>query len=164
MSSSQARHLAVVYLTAAYLLSTASSLAAQEHDQVPSVAWAVASADGLVIPALPALASVPALSAPPPQHRPAALMPLYFLLGAFQGLDAHSTLRALEGGGREANPIVGRVVDSPAGFVALKAGGTAGVIFLTEKLWKRNRTAAILTMIGLNSAYGAVVSHNYAVR
>jgi hypothetical protein len=34
---------------------------------------------------------------------------------------------------------------------------------VSERLWKRHKTAAVLTMIALNSTYGAVVAHNYAV-
>jgi hypothetical protein len=108
---------------------------------------------------LPELSSV---SQKPP--RPASLLPLYVSFGALQVLDVHSTLNVLDNGGREGNAIMSGVVRSPAAFVAVKAGAGAGVILLTEKLWKRNRTAAILTMIGLNGAYVTIVSHNYSLR
>lgn len=96
-------------------------------------------------------------------HRPSSLIPLYVSFAALQGLDVHSTLRAAQFGGREANPIVGSMLGSPVAFVAAKAGMTAGIYFVSERLWKRNKTAAVLTMIALNSAYGAIVAHNYAV-
>jgi hypothetical protein len=80
-----------------------------------------------------------------------------------QALDAHSTFQGLARGGREANPLMRGVAESPAAFVAVKAGATAGTIYLTEKLWKRNKAAAIATMIGANVAYGLIVSHNYGV-
>ena len=101
--------------------------------------------------------------AAPPAHRPSALVPLYVSFATLQGLDIHSTLRAAEFGGREANPIVGGMLGSPAAFVAAKVGMTASIYFVSERLWKRHKTAAVLTMIALNSTYGAVVAHNYAV-
>ena len=94
--------------------------------------------------------------------RPVALLPLYVSFAALQALDVHSTLMALEGGAREGNPVMRKVVSSPASLVAVKALSTAGALYAAEKLWKRNRTLAILTMIGLNGAYLAVVSHNYS--
>ena len=48
-------------------------------------------------------------------------------------------------------------------FIAAKVGMTASIYFVSERLWKRHKTAAVLTMIALNSTYGAVVAHNYAV-
>lgn len=100
---------------------------------------------------------------PAAPQRPTALVPLYMSFATLQGLDIHSTLRATEFGGREANPIVGGMLGSPAAFVAAKVGMTASVYFVSERLWKRHKTAAVLTMIVLNSAYGAIVAHNYAV-
>jgi ABC-type uncharacterized transport system permease subunit len=93
--------------------------------------------------------------------RPAALVPLYVSFSTLQALDAHSTLTAVENGARETNPLVRGAMDMPAGLVALKAGTAVGVIYLTEKLWKRNRVAAVVTMIALNSAYATIAAHNY---
>lgn len=101
--------------------------------------------------------------APPVVHRPTVLVPLYVSFATLQVLDIHSTLRAPEVGGREANPIVGGMLGSPAAFIAAKVGMTASIYFVSERLWKRHKAAAILTMIALNSSYGAVVAHNYAI-
>ena len=98
-----------------------------------------------------------------PETRPASLIPLYVSFATVQVLDAHSTYSGLERGGREVNPLLGTVVNSPAAFVAVKAGATAGTIYLAEKIWKRNRKAAIITMIGANIAYGMIASHNYSI-
>jgi len=100
---------------------------------------------------------------PSATHRPSVLVPLYVSFATLQGLDIHSTLRATEFGGREVNPIVGGMLGSPTAFVAAKVGMTASIYFVSERLWKRHKTAAVLTMIALNSTYGAVVAHNYAV-
>ena len=128
----------------------------------------------IVIPLLICLAlmGTPAFGAPPvdgddqPARAPiqrAALTSLYISFATLQGLDAHSTLRAAEFGGLEGNPIFGGVVGSPAAVVATKAAVTVGVVFASERVWKRNKVAAIAMMVALNSAYGAMVAHNYAV-
>jgi hypothetical protein len=130
-------------------------LNAPAADDRAADAVAAAPAAPLVAPVLIA----PAASA----HRPSALVPLYLSFAALQALDIHSTLRAPQFGGREANPIVGSMLGSPAAFVAAKAGMTAAIYFASERLWKRHKAAAILTMIALNSTYGAIVAHNYAL-
>jgi hypothetical protein len=99
----------------------------------------------------------------PKPARPAALAPLYISFGTLQALDVHSTFRALGNGGREANPIIGNMLGTPAGVVALKGAATIGIIYMAEKVSRRNRTAAVLTMIGLNSAYAMVVARNYSI-
>jgi hypothetical protein len=96
-------------------------------------------------------------------ERPASLVPLYVTFASVQALDIHSTFHGLSRGARESNPLMRGMTGSPAAFVAVKAGATAGTIYLAEKIWKRNRKAAIATMIGANLAYGFVVSHNYSV-
>jgi len=114
-------------------------------------------------PAATATAPPIVVQAPSATHRPSVLVPLYISFATLQGLDVHSTLRAPEFGGREANPIVSGMLGSPAAFIAAKVGMTASIYFVSERLWKRHKTAAVLTMIALNSTYGAVVAHNYAI-
>lgn len=94
-------------------------------------------------------------------ERPPALVPLYISFATLQALDAHSTLSAIDVGARETNPVVRGAMTMPAGMVALKAGTAVGVVYLTEKLWRRNRVAAVVTMIALNSAYATIAAHNY---
>jgi hypothetical protein len=101
------------------------------------------------------------VASPPQQRRPAALLPLYISFGALQGLDTHSTLRALEGGAVEANPLMTGLASHPIGLLSVKAAGAAGAIYASERLWKRNKTAAVLFMIATNSAMAWVVQHNY---
>jgi hypothetical protein len=95
--------------------------------------------------------------------RPAPLLGLYVSLATLQALDITSTRRALNAGSVEANPLVAPFAGSTFAMTALKAGVTGATIFASERLWKKNRKAAMITMIGLNAAYGAVVSHNYRV-
>jgi hypothetical protein len=90
-------------------------------------------------------------------------MPLYISLANLQVLDVASTYRVLNAGGREANPVAARVVNSPAALIALKAGTTAGLIAATERLRKHSPKAALIVMGALNSVMATVVAHNYSV-
>jgi hypothetical protein len=112
----------------------------------------------LLAPVAPA---TPAWFTRPPQRRPRAMLPLYSSYATLQVLDAHSTTRALDRGAAEANPLMRGVAGRPGGMLAVKAAGTAGVIYAGEKLWKRNRTAAVIFMVAANSAMALVVQHNY---
>lgn len=94
-------------------------------------------------------------------RRPDPLVPMYVSFAALQVLDAHSTWRAVDRGAVEANPVLQGVVGNQIGLVALKAAGTAGLIYASEKMWKRNRTGSIIFMIAANSAMAWVVQHNY---
>jgi hypothetical protein len=99
------------------------------------------------------------------ERRPSALLPLYASFITLQILDLHSTHYALEHGAIEANPAVKGFAGNTAGITAVKAAGTAGVIFISEKLRTKNKAAAIGLMIATNSAMTWVVQHNYrAVR
>ena len=95
--------------------------------------------------------------------RPGALLPLYGSLIALQGLDIHSTHSALEAGDREANPAMRPVVKNGAAFLAVKAGAPASVIWVSEKMWKKNRKAAVILTAVVNAAMAAVVANNYRV-
>ena len=98
------------------------------------------------------------------QRRPAPLIPMYASFAALQGLDYHSTTKALSSGaGREGNPVMGPVVGNKGAFLALKAASTAGVVLVGEKLWKKNRAGAIVFMAVANGLMGAVVVHNYSI-
>lgn len=89
------------------------------------------------------------------------LIPLYVSFASLQMLDAHSTIRALDAGGVEQNPLMKGVADKPAALIALKAGVAVTTIALAEKVRRRSRVGAIVLMAALNSAYATVVAHNY---
>ena len=98
-------------------------------------------------------------------RRPKGLIPLYGSFAALQVLDVHSTTRAIDRGAIEMNPLMKGIAGSPVGMLAVKAGATTGMVYASERIWKRNKTAAVLFMIAANSAMGWVVQHNYrAVR
>jgi hypothetical protein len=96
-------------------------------------------------------------------RRPRAVLPLYATFAALQILDAHSTTRALKNGGIEANPVISSFAGNTGALYATKLATTAATIYAVEKLWPKNRVAAILTMVAINSAYTFVVRHNYGV-
>jgi hypothetical protein len=162
----------VVFVLLVCAAGSAGRLSAQEleHATVDDGAAATLAAPAPL--AEPTQLSAPAPSLPKAaelgqarQRRPDSLVPLYVSFGALQVLDTHSTWRALHHGAVEANPMLKGVVGSQAGLIALKAAGTAGVIFASEKMWKRNRTASMVFMVAANSAMAWVVQNNYrAVR
>jgi hypothetical protein len=101
----------------------------------------------------------------PAPERPKALIPLYVSFGTLQAIDVHSTARALERGAVESNPIMKGFAGNTASLTAVKVGGAAVAIYATERLWKRNRAAAIGFMVAANAGMAWVVQHNYrAVR
>jgi hypothetical protein len=93
--------------------------------------------------------------------RPALLLPLYVSAGALQALDVYTTSRGLRAGAYEANPAIrnGNVGTT----LALKAATTGVSIFMAEKLWRKNKAAAILTVLATNVVGAAVVANNYRI-
>jgi hypothetical protein len=107
---------------------------------------------------------VPAPRLTTTERSPRALVPLYVSYGVLQALDVHSTRAGLRSGrARETNPLLKGVAHSSAGMIAIKAAATASVIYGTERLWKKNRLAAVLVIVGVNSATAIVVARNYKV-
>jgi hypothetical protein len=90
-----------------------------------------------------------------------ALVSLYVSFATLQVLDLHSTLRALDGGAVEGNPLLRGVAHQPAALIGVKALGAASTIWLAHKMSKRNKASAIVVMAAVNSAYAMVVAHNY---
>ena len=72
---------------------------------------------------------------------------------------------ALESGrDTEANPVMRSIVNSPPAFIAVKVAATAGVILAGERMWKKNRVAAVIFVAAANGAVAAIVARNYSVR
>jgi hypothetical protein len=100
-------------------------------------------------------------AAPLPTERPKLLVPMYISFAALQVLDAHSTIRAVDRGYVEANPLVAPSTRNRAAMVAVKVAATASVIACSERLWRHNRVAAVVALVAINGAYAAIVAHNY---
>jgi hypothetical protein len=93
--------------------------------------------------------------------RPALLLPLYASAGALQALDVYTTSRGLKAGAYEANPAIRR--GNVGTTLALKAATTGVSIVMAEKLWRKNKAAAVLTVLATNVIGAAVVANNYRV-
>jgi hypothetical protein len=172
MSASGWRFLSLPLVVVAFLLAGAPEFPALGR----AVAKAFATVAGTSVPDLgnagtsvpdlgSAGTSVPAaqqvrVQRDDPSHR-GALVPLYLSYAALQALDLHSTVRALDAGGIEMNPVMRGASGNPAALVAVKAGLAASTIYFVEKMRAKHRRAAILLMTALNSAYAAIVIHNY---
>jgi hypothetical protein len=94
-------------------------------------------------------------------RRPSMLVGLYSTMSVLNVLDVYSTTRALDSGAREANPLVARTAGSFGSSLAIKAATTATSIYFAEKLWKKNRVAAIVTMVAVNAGTAAIVARNF---
>lgn len=170
----------VVWCLAAFIMTTATAAAdvrftaptdhpGQADDEAePGVrstgARLVAEAIALPMHVLPYVTPRPNVhlrTEEPTQERPGALTGLYVSFATLQALDAHSTLSAVGGGRSEANPIVAPFADRPGLMVGMKAAAAVTTIVLAEKLWRRNRVAAVILMVAANAGYAAVVASNY---
>jgi hypothetical protein len=88
---------------------------------------------------------------------------LYVSFAALQVMDAVSTRQALNNGAREANPAMASLVRSNAALFAVKAGTAAATTWFAERLSRKHPRGATIMMAVLNTAYVAIVAHNYRV-
>ncbi len=117
----------------------------------------------------PAPAQVPISLLPVVPKRPtfsgksgqSLLTSLYATTALMQALDVHSTYRALQAGAVEGNPAMGGLTKHPGAFVATKAAVAAVSIWAASRMAKKNKVAAVITLVAVNSAYAMVVSNNY---
>lgn len=109
-----------------------------------------------VPPALPSWAYDP-----PQQKRPLILPALYLSLGVLQGMDVYTTTRNLKAGASELNPLMEPVAGNVFALTAVKVASTATSIYIAERLWKKNRFAAIAAMVASNVIVTAVVAKNF---
>ncbi len=87
----------------------------------------------------------------------AALRTLYATYGVVQGLDMVSTIVARNRGAVEANPAM---QGSYAQGIAVKAAMGAATMLAVRAIEKKNRKAAVITMIAANVATAVVVANN----
>ncbi len=97
------------------------------------------------------------------RQRPLTLDVLCVSYAALQAIDLHTTFRALDNGAREANPLIGGFSSNKAAMIGVKAGMTAGTIYLVRKAGVKNRLASTIMMAAMNSAYAIIAAHNYRV-
>jgi len=152
----RARSVSLILLTLSFGAARNSSAQTTSSPLEPPVGG-VAS---ISIPAA-SVQALPAVEGAAISRRPRALMPLYVSFASLQVLDTHATKSALARGAVEANPVMRGFTGSSAGMLAVKAAGTAGVVWASERMWRRNKAAAVVFLVAANSAMGWVVQHNY---
>jgi hypothetical protein len=83
---------------------------------------------------------------------------LYGTYAGLQVMDVVSTRRAINAGAHEANPLMQK--GGMATTLAIKAASGAGMIYVSEKMWKKHRVGAVVLMAAMNGVSAAVVAHN----
>ncbi len=97
---------------------------------------------------------------PPEPKRPLVLPALYLSLSVLQGLDVYTTRRNVKAGASELNPLIEPVAGNVFALTAVKAASTVTSIYIAERLWKKNRVAAIAAMVVSNVIVTAIVAKN----
>ena len=90
--------------------------------------------------------------------RPGLLPVLYGTYASLQVMDIVSTQKAVAAGAREANPLMQQGGMGTA--IAVKAASAVGMVFASEKMWKKHRVGAIVLMAAVNGVSAAVIAHN----
>jgi hypothetical protein len=96
-------------------------------------------------------------------RRPAVLPWLYGSYATFQALDVWTTTRAVAAGARETNPAVASFASNRLALTTVKVATTTATLYFIERLWRRNRTGAIVVTAALNGVTALVVLHNARV-
>jgi hypothetical protein len=123
------------------------------------------SASTIVPPVVLTALQLPVSYDPQPRRTgsSALMTSLYASTAVMQALDVHSTLLALDRGAVEANPLMAGAAGNRTAFIALKAGVAFSTVMAARNMSKKNKVAAIITLVAINSAYAMVVNHNYRV-
>jgi hypothetical protein len=150
------------------LAGVASTANGQDRTELAPVALTATLLNHSAIPAVrtfdPAQSPAPVNPIQPRRTGSTALLnSLYVSTAAMQALDVHSTLAAFRAGAAEANPLMADIAKHRGPFVAVKAAVAASTILAARQIAKRNKVAAVMTMVAVNGAYAMVVRHNYKV-
>jgi Domain of unknown function (DUF5658) len=154
---------AMLLMACALAVLAPSSASAQDRT---TAAFSATFVDPAAAPTPPMTPVPPADTAPPiePASGPSKLMlPFYLATATLQALDVHSSFSALDAGAFEANPLLPGLVANRPAFVAVKVAMTVGIVYGASRLARHHRVLAIVALVGINSVYAALVSHNYHV-
>lgn len=124
---------------------------------VLGLAMPVAAAERSADAATPLTESLPEWAQDKAPQSSSAVKALYGSYGVMQGLDMYSTIVARQRGAVEANPLMKTGFTRAAGFKALMGAST---MLAVKAIEKKNKKAAIITMIALNSVTAVVVANN----
>ena len=84
-------------------------------------------------------------------------------MGLPQAFDVWTTTRAVSAGARETNPAVAPFAGNRLALTSIKVATTTATIYFADRLWRRNRTGAVLVMAALNGVSAWVVTQNARV-
>ena len=167
------RSILVVVAVLAAILASPSSVSAQSVVESSSAALAPSLAGSLTQTLRLAEEQSAAVQLPRPAvvlnptrsriGSKAVLPSLYATTAAMQLLDVDSTLKSLNRGAIETNPLMSGLVKNRAAFAVTKAGIAAATIYAAHHIAKDNKVAAIVTLVAINSAYAMIVKNNYGI-
>jgi hypothetical protein len=144
-SSRHSRALVALVVAAAIVLPAAGLAAASDTDTPP----AEATVDG-----------APSVQ----EHGSRSGLPVTWLDVSFavlQGLDLHSTWRAVGSGRQEVNPLIGGASGSMPSAIVLKAGMTTLTVWSNARLRRTKPGLARTVAVVENLVYLMIVTHNY---
>lgn len=96
--------------------------------------------------------------------RRAVLSSLHAVTGVVQAYDGMLTMRVLDAGGKESNPLMKPVAGNSGVMLGVKVAAAVATVIGTETLWHDNhRVAAILTSIAANVGMAMIARHNAGV-
>jgi hypothetical protein len=90
-----------------------------------------------------------------------ALFAMDAMTVSMQLADYDSTVKVLNLGGVEANPIMAGIVKNRGVFLGAKLGIAAGLVYATHNMAKQNKVAALLASVAANTAYAYISQRNY---
>src|SRR5262245_55458623 len=99
-------------------------------------------------------------SAPDKRIANAAMMVTYGTTFFVQMYEIHTTIRAIDAGARELNPLLSPVASQPGTLIAIGLVRATTINLALRSLAKRNKWAAFVIGAGMNSAYLVVAAHN----
>jgi hypothetical protein len=161
-----------VTLSLGALMMSVPNLSAAQQPSTVGLAGALAAADLATSDLAPVIAERTAASeaarpvfvdTPRSKGGRGGLTALSVASAALQGLDAYTTLAALNRGAVESNPMMRGAVRHPGVFVAVKSSMTAATILAAQKLWPTNKIAAVAVLAVSNGVMATVVAHNMSV-
>ena len=103
-------------------------------------------------------------AAPDRDPRRPVLSALHAVTGVVQTYDGMLTMRVLDAGGRETNPLMKPAIGNETVMLSVKVAAAVATVIGTELLWRDNhRLAAIVSSVVANSAMAMIARHNAQV-
>ena len=143
-------------LALTFVFASALSLSAADQEKAPLTATPISDAVARTASDTQPGATLWTLSQRP--KLPAMLPVLYGAYVGLQVMDIVSTRRAISAGAHEANPLFKK--GGMGTTLAIKAASAVGMVYISEKTWKKHRVGSIVLMAAVNGISMAVVANN----